>query len=100
MLELSFSFSENDCYIYGIDILTDSNKHCESADSAQACKEQCQKEEHCIEFNFDTKSNDIKTQCCHIEARPEGNEQHVYGVISGSKNCGKGNLRNSIFKDY
>ena len=61
--------------------------HCEPADSAQACKEQCQKEEDCIEFNFDTNSNDIDKQCCHIEERPEGNERPFPGVISGPKNC-------------
>ena len=81
-------FSEKDCYIYGVDILTDSTMHCEPADSAQACKEQCQKEEDCIEFNFDTKSNDMNTRCCHIDARPEGNEQAIPGVVSGPKFCG------------
>ena len=100
MLELSFSFSENDCYIYGIDILKDSDNHCEPADSVQACKEQCQKEEHCKEFRFNAISNDKNTQCCHIEARPEGNSQPVYGVISGPKNCGKNNSRSSNFSIY
>ena len=99
-MELDFQFSEKDCYIYGVDILTDSDKHCEPADNIQACKEQCQKEEHCKEFNFNTNSNDTNTQCCHIETRPEGNEKHVHGVISGPKNCGKGNIRSSIFNIY
>ena len=87
-MDLDFIFLENDCYIYGVDILKDSENHCEPADSAQACKEQCQKEEHCKEFNFNINANDNDKRCCNIESRPQGNEQRVYGVVSGPKFCG------------
>merc|ERR1711972_1300901 len=62
--------------------------HCEAADSAQACQEQCQKEEHCQEFTFITNANEKDQNCCHIESRTEGNEQTVTGFVSGPKFCG------------
>ena len=83
----------NDCYAFDVDILADSVNHCEAADSAQACQEQCQKEEHCQEFTFITNANEKDQNCCHIESRTEGNEQTVTGFVSGPKFCGNTNLR-------